>query len=172
MEDCPFCKIGRKEIPVKAVAANDSALAFLDINPVSPGHTVVIPKKHAATVLDMDDDAIASLFSLVRQATLQVKNGLNCDGFNIGLNHGRAAGQAIPHMHIHIIPRFNGDGGGSMHSIVRNPPKESIDQIYAKVREAVAQEEKYEVAYEKTEEKSPEKPKDTRKIPRDWELDL
>lgn len=169
MDDCLFCKIGRKEIAVKAVAASDTAVAFLDINPVAPGHTVVIPKKHVATILDMNDEEITSLFSLVRQATAQIKAGLKCDGFNIGMNQEKAGGQAIPHVHVHIIPRFENDGGGSMHSIVRNPSAESIDEIYRKIKDAEPVKE--ELA-DMPEEKKEEKTGLPGGIPRDWELDL
>ncbi len=172
MDDCIFCKIGRREIPVKAVATNDTAVAFLDINPVSPGHTVAVPKKHFATVLDMDDAALGSLFSLVKEATAKIKSGLRCDGFNIGLNQEKAGGQAIPHVHVHVIPRFSGDGGGSMHSIVRNPPKETIDVIYNKIKNAGPQEAKEEKE-EKIELPEMPKMKDIKGgIPKDWELDL
>lgn len=169
MDDCIFCKIGRREITVKAVATNDTAVAFLDINPVAPGHTVVIPKKHAATILDMDDSSIGSLFSLAKEAAAKIKAGLACDGFNIGLNQGKAGGQAVPHVHVHIIPRFNGDNGGSMHSIVRNPPKETIDVIYNKIKNAEPGQE----AKEEEKIELPELPKMEKKgIPQDWELDL
>lgn len=134
--DCIFCKLGSGEIPSKKIAESSNAIAFLDVNPVAPGHTVVTPKKHAETILDLDDTALAGLFSVVKEATAKIKAGLNPDGFNIGLNHGRVGGQAIPHVHVHILPRFENDGGGSMHTIVRNPPKENLDEIERKIRAA------------------------------------
>jgi len=164
MEDCLFCKIGKKEIAVKAVAVNETAVAFMDINPVAPGHTVVIPKKHAAAIMEMDDAELSSLFLLVRQAASQIQSGLACDGLNIGINQGKAAGWGVPHVHVHIIPRFENDGGGSMHTIVRNPPHESIDAIYEKIR-AREQEKKPEPARE---EKKPA----PKKLPPEWELEL
>ncbi len=167
MDDCIFCKIARKEIAVKAIVNTDKALAFLDINPVAPGHTVVIPKKHFPTILDAGDDDITAIFSAAKESAAMLKSGLNCDGFNIGLNHGKAGGQAIPHMHVHVIPRFNGDGGGSMHSIVRNQPKESVDEIFKKV---TSQERKTEPEID--EPKMEKKPADERKILKEWELDL
>ena len=171
MEDCLFCRIGRREIAVKAVAVSDSGVAFLDINPVAPGHTVVIPKKHHATIIDMSDGDIGLLFALARQAAAQIKAGLKCDGFNIGINQDKAGGQAIPHVHVHIIPRFTGDGGGSMHSIVRNPPKETIDEIYRKVSGAPAQEREETAEKEKP---APEKEDidPVKRLQREWELDL
>ncbi|MBI4170683.1 MAG: HIT domain-containing protein [Candidatus Aenigmarchaeota archaeon] len=173
MDDCIFCKIARREIAVKAVGMNDSAIAFLDINPVAPGHTVVITKKHAATLMDMNDADIASLFSLVRTATRQIKAGLKCDGFNIGLNQEKAGGQAIPHVHVHVIPRFDGDGGGSMHSIVRNPPKENIDAVYKKIKDAEPVKEQAPEPEPEQEAKPVEKEEDrTKKMLKDWELDL
>lgn len=175
MDDCIFCKISRREIAVKVVGMNDSAIAFLDINPVAPGHTVVIPKRHAATLMDMNDADIASLFSLVKQATAKIKAGLSCDGFNIGLNQEKAGGQAIPHVHIHVIPRFKDDGGGSMHSIVRNPPKESIDAIFNKIKSASPEERKEETITEpapaQQEEKKEETPEEkAKRLEREMDL--
>lgn len=151
MDDCIFCKIGKKEIAVKAILQNEKAVSFLDINPVSPGHSVVIPKSHFSHIEDMNDEDISFLFILVRETTKKIASAIKCDGFNIGINQGKAAGWGVPHIHVHIIPRFEGDGGGSMHTIVRNPPKESIDEIYNKIISDS---------------------KEIKKIPLDWELDL
>ncbi|RLJ01533.1 MAG: HIT family protein, partial [Candidatus Aenigmatarchaeota archaeon] len=134
--ECIFCKIARKEIKTEIIYEDESSLAFLDINPISPGHTVVIPKKHSETILDMDDDEIGPMFIAVKRATEMLKDALSPDAFNIGINHGRKAGQGIDHVHVHIIPRFEGDGGGSIHTIVRNPPKESIEEMAERIKSA------------------------------------
>jgi histidine triad (HIT) family protein len=168
MDDCIFCKIAKKEIQVKAILNTEKALAFLDINPIAPGHCVIIPKKHIPTLLQAEDNDILSVFSAAKQVAEMIKTGLKCDGFNIGLNQEKAAGQAIPHLHIHIIPRFNGDGGGSMHTIVRNPPKENLDEIYRKITSNEKQVEPLHVSEPKTEKK----PADERQRLRDFELDL
>lgn len=146
--DCIFCKIANKEIPAYVIAENEDALAILDIHPRAPGHTMVLPKTHAETILDLPDEKIRGLFQLVKQVTEKLKKslfdgpaphrdsaegGFSGAGFTIGINHGTNAGQAVPHLHIHIIPRYKGDGGGNIHSIVKNPPKESVEEIWKKL---------------------------------------
>ena len=172
MDDCPFCKISRREIQVMAVDTNDGALAFLDINPVAPGHTLVIPKKHAATLLDMDDEAVKSLFSLVKGVAGKIKAGLECDGFSIGINHGQAAGQAVPHVHVHVIPRFKDDKGGSMHSIVMNKPKEGLDAVFRKITRAEPPVKAEEETREEPVQAEKKEKKDEKKIFKDWELEM
>lgn len=136
MTDCLFCKIAAGEIPADKVYEDKHAIAFLDINPVAPGHTMVIPKVHAETYLDLPDEEVCPLGEALKKVTTMVKEALKPDGFNIGANMKKAAGQAVDHLHIHIIPRWEGDGGGSMHSIVKNPPKEDIKEIAEKIRNA------------------------------------
>jgi histidine triad (HIT) family protein len=134
MTDCIFCKIIDQEIEAKIIYENENALAFLDINPHAPGHTVIIPKKHYANILEAEDSDLSYLFLVVKKVAALLQKSLKAEGFTIGINHGKIAGQAIGHLHIHLIPRFNGDGGGSIHSVVLNKPKESIDEIYKKIK--------------------------------------
>lgn len=124
MTNCLFCKIVNKEIPADVIFENDMALGILDVHPKAPGHTMVIPKTHAETILDLPDDFLHSVASAIKEVTLLLKTKLSPDGFTIGINHGRHAGQAIEHLHIHIIPRFQGDGGTSIHGVVNNPPED------------------------------------------------
>lgn len=134
MMDCIFCKIINKEIDSKIIYEDNQNLAFLDIHPHAPGHTVVIPKKHTKTILELDASEIKDLFMTLKNTLEIIQKALNPDGFTIGINHGESAGQAIPHLHIHLIPRFKNDGGGSIHSVVLNKPKESIEEIYNKIK--------------------------------------
>ncbi len=134
MQDCLFCSIVEKRIPAEIVYEGSSAVAFLDIHPHAPGHTMVIPKTHAETLLDLDAASVQHLFSAVREVASLLKRALHPDGFTIGINHGKHAGQAVDHLHVHIMPRFVGDGGGSVHSVVENPPSESIGAMARKIR--------------------------------------
>jgi len=134
MPDCLFCKICSHEISAKVVYEDDDAIAFLDIRPLSTGHTVVIPKIHAPTITTLPKSAAGPLCTVIQYLTQLIEQALAPDGFNIGWNHGEAGGQTIDHLHIHIIPRWKGDGGGSIHSIVRNPPKEDLDEILRKLK--------------------------------------
>jgi histidine triad (HIT) family protein len=123
--DCIFCKIIAKEIPNYTVYEDDAVLAFLDVHPCSKGHTVVIPKQHFSNLWDMNTETFQLIAAGLRAAAGKVQARLKPAGMNIGINNGAAAGQAVPHVHWHIIPRAVGDGGGSMHSIVKS--KEEID---------------------------------------------
>jgi histidine triad (HIT) family protein len=126
---CLFCKIVNKEIPADIICEDDAAVAVLDIHPKAPGHTMVLPKGHSENILDLPDDKVEGVFKAVKNVTELLRKSLKPDGFTIGINHGKASGQAVEHLHIHIIPRWQNDGGRSIHSVVDNPPKESLKQI-------------------------------------------
>lgn len=130
--ECIFCKIANKEIPADIIVEQEGAVAFLDRNPIAPGHTLVIPTVHAATVDELPEAAVLSVFTGVQAAVKLLREKLVPAGFTIGINHGTAAGQAIGHFHVHVIPRFPDDNGGNVHSIVQNPPA-SYDAIKQKV---------------------------------------
>ncbi len=129
MIDCLFCKIAKKEIPAYILYEDEKTLSFLDVKPHSLGHAVVILKTHSKNILDTADNNLAGLFSAVKKTTEILRNSLNPDGFTIGINHGEVAGQAVSHLHIHIMPRYKDDGGGSIHSVVYNPPQKTIEEI-------------------------------------------
>jgi len=107
--DCIFCAIGAGEIPSFKIYEDDVALAYLDINPFCEGHTLVIPKVHAAGLLDADDAMLAAMLARVKKVAAHLKAALPCDGFNILQNNGEAAGQTVHHLHFHIVPRRAGD---------------------------------------------------------------
>lgn len=102
-------KIIRREIPAEIVYEDDDTLAFLDIAPVSKGHTLVIPKTQVKNIFDADDATLAAVMRTVRIVAPAVKAGAGADGLNIHSNHEAAAGQIVPHLHFHIIPRFTDD---------------------------------------------------------------
>lgn len=131
--DCLFCRIIKKEISAEIVYEDDRSLAILDITPRAPGHTMVIPKVHSQTISDLSENELGLLFETVKKVIKLIQRGLKPEGFTIGINHGRISGQVIDHLHIHIIPRFKDDGGGSIHSVVYNPPKESLREIKKKI---------------------------------------
>lgn len=131
--NCLFCKIVAKSIPAAVIYEDEFVLAFLDINPMTLGHTLVIPKIHAENILDLPDDQIDPFFQAVKKIVALLQERLELRGFTIGINHGKMSGQAIDHLHVHIVPRYEGDGGGSLHSVVKNPPQESLEEIQAKI---------------------------------------
>lgn len=131
--DCLFCKILKKEIKAEVIYEDKDALAVLDIHPRAPGHTMILSKVHAENLLDLSDKEIGPVFLAVKKVTDLLKRKLKPIGFTIGINHGKVSGQVIDHLHVHIIPRWQGDGGKSIHSVVDNPPKDSLDEIYKKI---------------------------------------
>lgn len=132
--NCLFCRIAKKELSAEVIYEDKETMAFLDVQPRAPGHTMIINKTHANTILDLKDDKIGPTFLTVKKVADILKNALKPDGFTIGINHGRISGQAVDHLHIHIIPRFQNDGGHSIHSVVNNPPNESLKELANKIR--------------------------------------
>ena len=107
--DCVFCGIVEGEVPSFKVYEDDQVLAYLDINPFSKGHTLVIPKEHSKGLLDTGDQVLCDLIAKVKKIAAHIAFALGCDGFNILQNNGDAAGQTVRHVHFHIIPRWTGD---------------------------------------------------------------
>ena len=108
--DCVFCKIVAGELPSYKVHEDDATLAFLDINPVHAGHTLVIPKDHIATIFDMPERTWRRVQETVRKVASAVEHGTGADGVNMLMNNREHAGQVVHHAHVHLIPRFRGDG--------------------------------------------------------------
>lgn len=129
MLDCIFCKIVRGEIPSYKVWEDENSFAFLDITPRSKGHTLVIPKVHAERISDLDEINASKLLPTVKKVVAKIQDKLNPDGYNIGFNDGKFGGQVVPHLHIHVMPRWEGDGGGSMHNIIKNPGETSVEEL-------------------------------------------
>ena len=110
MNDCIFCTIIKGEIPSEKVYEDEKTMAFLDIGPVNKGHTLVIPKEHHETLLDTPKELLKEVIVIVKKVSTAVKKGVSADGINIGVSNYKAAGQVVPHVHFHVIPRFEGDG--------------------------------------------------------------
>lgn len=121
MADTIFKKIIAGEIPSYKVYEDEHVIAFLDIHPIAKGHALVVPKQEAETVFDLDDAALTHLMAGVQKAMKRIQEVLQPDGFTVGWNHGKAGGQAIPQVHVHVLPRWHGDGGTSMHGVIDNP---------------------------------------------------
>lgn len=110
MSDCIFCKIVNQELPAFKVYEDEEFLAFLDIMPVNPGHTLVIPKTHYKNMEEIPEDVLGRLMGIVKKIGLSIKDNLGAESYNINENNDPAAGQIIPHIHFHVIPRNEGDG--------------------------------------------------------------
>ena len=127
--DCIFCSIVAGDIPARVVHETDDVLAFLDANPLARGHTLVIPKSHAQHVGDLNDDLASGLFETVTELTPRIRSTIGAAGANVGINDGEAAGQEVPHVHVHIIPRFDGDGGAPIHAVAGDAPDLTDDEL-------------------------------------------
>lgn len=133
---CIFCKIAAGQIPAAVVHQSSGCAAFLDLHPCAPGHTVIIPKAHVINLIDLSAGDGADLLATTQTVIRTLTAALGTTNFTIGINEGRLAGRAIDHLHLHVIPRFAGDGGGSLHSVVHNTPTESFETIQAKINAA------------------------------------
>ena len=105
MTDCPFCQLH----PERVLASNEAAVALLDSYPITEGHTLVVPRKHVNSIYQLPESEEVAIWELVRAVREQLILKHKPDGFTIGINDGAAAGQTVPHAHVHIIPRYNGD---------------------------------------------------------------
>ena len=109
-DNCIFCKIIKGEIPSAKIYEDEQAYCFLSIGPVNKGHALVIPKQHYKTLLDLPDSLLGDLFAVVKKVAGAVVKAVDAEGFNLGMNNEKAAGQEVFHAHIHVIPRFLDDG--------------------------------------------------------------
>lgn len=110
LPDCLFCKIIRKEIPAAVVFENEAVVAFLDIKPVNPGHVLIVPRAHSADYASTEDAIVCEIAVTAKRVGQAIVQSLWAPGFNIGVNNGRAAGQLVDHVHLHVMPRFENDG--------------------------------------------------------------
>lgn len=125
--DCIFCKIVQKEIPAKIIFEDDSSISFLDAFPLKFGHVLVIPKNHHSKLQDLSNDENTSLFRMVQKITPKLESV--SDSSLIAIHNGKNAGQEIPHVHVHLIPRDKNDGAGPIHSMFSKKVESSDAEI-------------------------------------------
>jgi histidine triad (HIT) family protein len=138
--DCTFCRIVEDDLPSRTVHEDDHVQAFLDANPLAPGHTLVVPKTHHARLNDLPEETALSLLGTMYRLLDPIERAVEADATTVAFNNGPAAGQEIPHVHGHVIPRFEGDGGGPVHGVVRSRPNLSaaeLDGIADRIAEGV-----------------------------------
>lgn len=138
--DCVFCDIVRGAAPASIVYADSRVMAFMDIQPVNRGHLLVVPRVHASYLNELEEETGGWLFQVgMKLAGAIRRSGLRCEGVNLFLADGEAAGQEIFHVHLHIIPRFQGDGFGFRFAAeyYRLPERCELDEVAAKIRGAV-----------------------------------
>ena len=129
MSDCIFCSIVDGEIPSYTVYEDDAVVAFLDANPLARGHTLVIPKEHHERVNDLPTDLATDLFAAVHDLTARIEAAVDAEATTIAVNNGELAGQEVPHVHVHVVPRFEGDGSRPIHALIEERPDVGDDEL-------------------------------------------
>jgi histidine triad (HIT) family protein len=137
METCTFCNILAGKLASSIVWQDDRCWAFLDIQPVNPGHLLVIPVRHAARLAELEPETGKHMFRLAQRIAQAVRqSGIRCDGVNLFLADGEAAGQEVFHVHLHVIPRYWGDGFGLRFGpdYGHHPPRIELDAVARRIR--------------------------------------
>ena len=138
MSDCIFCSIVDGEIPGHVVHEDEATLAFLDANPLAEGHTLVIPKAHHERVNDLPADVASAIGRAIAVVAPAVEDAVDAPASTISYNNGEAAGQEVPHVHAHVVPRSSDDGGRPIHALFSDPPDLSdseLDDLTARIAE-------------------------------------
>lgn len=140
MPDCIFCRILAGDVPGSFVFRDDRVAAFMDIRPVNPGHVLVIPIQHSAYLADIDAETASYLMRVGQRVASAIReSGVRCEGINLFLADGEAAMQEVFHVHLHVFPRFAGDGFGLRFSpeyFTRRPERATLDHTAASIRAA------------------------------------
>lgn len=136
MSDCLFCKIIVGDLPTHKVYEDEKTFAFLDIHPVNPGHTLVVPKNHSRDMQEASVDDVCAVMATIHTIAPKILAAVGSEAYNLGLNNGRDAGQVVPHLHFHIMPRFAGDGHRLWHG--KDVEDKDLAEIAEKLRETIA----------------------------------
>jgi histidine triad (HIT) family protein len=134
--NCIFCRIIEREAPASIVYEDDETIAFMDIYPVARGHTLVVPKTHAAGLFDISPEVCARTMLTAAKVSKAIRYALKPDGMNLWQSTGRAANQDVFHFHVHLIPRWYGDGLTAPHGRARSA-RDTLDDIAVQIREAM-----------------------------------
>jgi len=135
--DCIFCGIASGDIPGHIVHETDGALAFLDANPLASGHTLVVPHTHHARLAALDGEGAHAFYETLHRVVPAVEHATGADAMTVAVNDGEAAGQEVPHVHAHVVPRSDDDGGHPIHAIMPDRP-ELDDEALAATADAIA----------------------------------
>ena len=133
-DNCIFCKLANGEIPTNTIYEDEDFRVILDNSPATKGHALILPKNHAANLYELPDEDAMAVLPLAKKMGLLMKSRLQCDGLNLVQNNGETAGQTVLHFHLHLIPRYEGDG----QEILWNPgsaTKEELDEVRKELTE-------------------------------------
>ena len=140
MNSCIICKLVSGEFDVTKIYEDDLVMAFMDIQPINRGHVLISPKCHCELITDLDEQVGAHLFRVGMKIDKALrKSGIRCDGVNFFVADGKAAMQEIPHVHLHVIPRFEGDGFGFKFpkDYFEKPPRNELEETAGKIKAAL-----------------------------------
>lgn len=127
-DDCIFCKIANGEIPSKTLYEDERFRVILDLGPATKGHALILPKDHFSNLFELPDETAGEVMKLAIRMAVQMKEKLHADGFNLVQNNGECAGQTVMHFHLHLIPRYEGDGQHILWKPVETT-QEELEQI-------------------------------------------
>ena len=133
-EDCIFCKIANGEIPSKSLYEDEKFRVILDLGPAAKGHSLILPKDHAANLYELPEKLAGDAMILAKKMASILTEKLNCDGINLVQNNGEAAGQTVEHFHIHLIPRYKGDGQ-NINWVPGKPSQEELEAVRKQILE-------------------------------------
>lgn len=133
-EDCIFCKIAAGEIPSGTLYEDEQFRVILDLGPATRGHALILPKEHAANLYELPEETAAEAMKLAKKMALLLQSKLHCDGLNLIQNNGEVAGQTVSHFHLHLIPRYKGDGQ-NINWIPSEPSKEELEAVRKEITE-------------------------------------
>lgn len=132
-DDCIFCKLANHVFDTNIVYEDDTFTAILDASPANPGHTLILPKNHYQDIFEIDEETVGKAMKLGKKIAARMMDVLKCDGVNVIQNNKEAAGQSVPHYHLHIIPRYTDDGQKMLWT-----PGEVTDEIQKEMKDKLA----------------------------------
>lgn len=127
-DDCIFCKLANGVIPTNAIYEDEDFKVILDMGPATKGHALILPKEHADNLFELPDATAAKIMPLAKKLAISMKEKLACDGLNVVQNNGEVAGQTVMHYHLHLIPRYEGDGQRILWKPT-SPSKEELEAV-------------------------------------------
>jgi len=133
-DDCIFCRIACGEIPSKTLYEDEQFRVILDLGPATKGHALILPKDHAANLYELPEETAAAVMRLAKKMALKMRDKLHCDGLNLVQNNGETAGQTVPHFHLHLIPRYKGDGQ-NINWVPGKPSQEELEAVRKEITE-------------------------------------
>lgn len=133
-DDCIFCKIAAGEIPSKTLYEDEKFRVILDLGPATKGHSLILPKDHAANLYELPEETAAEAMKLAKSMARLLREKLQCDGLNLVQNNGETAGQTVSHFHLHLIPRYKGDGQ-RINWVPSKPTQEELEAVRKEIAE-------------------------------------